>query len=68
MDQISIPATTISLPSDENLNGVVDIADLGILGANFNGTKARWFRGNFNADIIVDVADLGIIGANWISD
>ena len=44
---------------------MVDIADLGILGANFNKTNAQWTQGDFNGDGVVDVADLGIIGANW---
>ena len=43
----------------------MDVADLGILGANFNMTDVVFSNGDFNGDNIVDVADLGILGANW---
>ena len=52
-------------PGDANGDGVVDVADLGILGANFNMTDVVFSDGDFNGDNIVDVADLGILGANW---
>ena len=54
-----------ALPGDANGDGVVDVADLGILGANFAGTEAQFTDGDFNGDRAVDVADLGILGANW---
>ena len=50
---------------DANRDGVVDVAGLGTLGANFNKTNAQWTQGDFNGDGVVDVADLGIFGANW---
>ena len=53
------------VPGDANQDGVVDIADLGIVGANFNKTSVEWSQGAFNGDMKVDIADLGIIGANW---
>ncbi len=43
----------------------VDVADLGIVGANFNATDMQWDTGDFNLDRTTDVADLGILGANW---
>ena len=52
-------------PGDANGDGVVDVADLGIMGANFGSTNAVVADGDFNDDGIVDVADLGILGANW---
>ena len=51
--------------SDFDFNGIVDVADLGILGANFNATGMQWNTGDFNIDSTTDVADLGILGANW---
>jgi len=65
----SVTSQTLSVMAyysgDANQDGVVDIADLGTLGANFNKTNAQWTQGDFNGDGVVDVADLGIIGANW---
>ncbi len=52
-------------PANFNCDGVVDVADLGILGANFNADDMQWNTGNFNLDGMTDVADLGILGANW---
>lgn len=56
---------TVGQSGDANFDNLVDIADLGIVGANFNKIKAVWSEGNFNFDTTVDVADLGILGANW---
>ncbi len=53
------------MPGDANGDGVVDVADLGILGANFGMTDIAFSDGDFNGDNFVDVADLGILGANW---
>ncbi len=54
-----------NIPGDANGDGVVDVADLGILGANFNLTGVGVHDSDFNGDGVVDVADLGILGANW---
>ncbi len=53
------------MPGDANGDGIVDVADLGVLGANFGGTNAVSTDGDFNGDGVIDVADLGILGANW---
>ena len=50
---------------DINGDGVVDVADLGVVGANFGSTNATLENGDFTGDGNVDVADLGILGANW---
>jgi len=52
-------------PGDFNCDGLVDVADLGIIGANFNGSEVTYVDGDANLDGDVDVADLGIVGANW---
>jgi len=52
-------------PGDANFDGLVDVAYLGIVGANFNADDMQWDTGDFNLDGITDVADLGILGANW---
>ena len=54
-----------SMPGDFNCDGVVDVADLGIVGANFNVTQVTYIDGDANLDGRVDVADLGVVGANW---
>ncbi len=53
------------LMGDANGDGVVDVADLGILGANLNATDMQWNTDDFNLDSTTDMADLGILGANW---
>ncbi len=62
---VSIIDMNPSIPGDANDDGVVDVADLGIVGANFNQIDTIFNQGNFNDDDITDVADLGILGANW---
>ena len=59
--------TVVPLAGDVNLDGVVDIADLAVVGSHWNATGADWFWGDLNADGVVDIADMGIIGANWTS-
>jgi len=54
-----------TVPGDANGDGVVDVADLGVLGANFNQSNMTFADGDFNGDGATDVADLGILGANW---
>ncbi len=54
-----------SVPGDFNCDGTVDVADLGIIGANFNGSSVTYVDGDANLDGGVDVADLGVVGANW---
>jgi hypothetical protein len=50
---------------DADRDGVVDVADLGILAANYGQSDMLWDDGDFNADGCVDVGDLGILAANY---
>jgi len=50
---------------DANLDGSVDVGDLGILGSNYGQSGRDWATGDFNGDGWVDVGDLGILGANY---
>ena len=50
-----------------NYDGLVDVADLGIIGDNFSMTQVTYMNGDANLDNVVDVADLGMVGANWSS-
>ena len=52
---------------DANKDGLVDVGDLGILGANYGtATGATWATGDFTGDGAVDVGDLGVLGANYV--
>ena len=53
-------------PGDANGDSMVDVGDLGILGANYGRTNgATWTTGDFTGDGAVDVGDLGILGADY---
>jgi autotransporter-associated beta strand protein len=51
---------------DANLDGKVDIGDLGLLaGAWQQLTGKVWFDGDFTYDGAVDIGDLGLLAGNW---
>ncbi len=54
-----------ALPGDANLDGKVDLADLGMLGDNWGKTGKTWLDGDFDDDGVVDLSDLGILSVNW---
>lgn len=57
------------LPGDIDLNGIVDAADLNVVGLNWQSTTpAGWSQGDFNNDEIVDASDLNDLALNWRSD
>jgi fibronectin-binding autotransporter adhesin len=49
---------------DTDLNGQVDVADLGSLATNWQ-TANVWTGGDFDYNGTVDVNDLGILATNW---
>jgi hypothetical protein len=49
---------------DANLDGMVDIVDLGVVGTNWQ-TAQPWWGGDFNYSDLVDIVDLGMVGTNW---
>ena len=51
--------------TDMNSDGRVDVADLGILGSQFNVHAGSSGPADVNKDQVVDVTDLGMLGANW---
>ncbi len=54
---------------DANLDGLVDVGDLGILAGHWEQSGgALWIDGDFNGDGLVDVGDLGILAGNWNFD
>jgi hypothetical protein len=51
-----------TLPGDLNLDGTVDIADLGALSTNYGLTSgATWAQGDVDNSGTVDIADLGYL-------
>ena len=56
--------TANALGGDADLNGIVDVADLGALASSWQ-TAGNWMTGDFDASGMVDVADLGILASNW---
>ncbi|MEM7809055.1 MAG: hypothetical protein AAF561_13175, partial [Planctomycetota bacterium] len=54
------------LRGDANLDGKVDLADFGVLRANFGAQSTGTFQtGDFNGDRNVNLADFGILRANF---
>ncbi len=56
---------TAALPGDANLDGTVDVGDLGILAANWSSSSGTWALAEFNGDGTVDVGDLGILASHY---
>ncbi len=50
---------------DANGDGMVNLADLQILGDNWQSTTATWAEADFTGDGMVNLADLQILGDNW---
>jgi hypothetical protein len=49
---------------DANLDGQVDVTDLGRLATHWQ-SAGDWSGGDFNYDGLVDVSDLGALATNW---
>jgi autotransporter-associated beta strand protein len=49
---------------DSNLDGQVDVADLGALATAWQ-TAGTWINGDFDYNNTIDVNDLGILATNW---
>lgn len=50
---------------DANLDGKVDIVDLGVLSSNWQGAPRTFSQGDTNFDGKVDIVDLGTLSSNW---
>ncbi|MEM1013128.1 MAG: dockerin type I domain-containing protein, partial [Planctomycetota bacterium] len=53
------------LRGDANGDAQVDLADFGVLRANFGSSNATFAQGDFNFDGSVDLADFGLLRANF---
>lgn len=59
-------AIVVSQPGDANLDGNVNVSDLGVLATNYGvGGGFEWGDGDFNGNGLVDVSDLGILATNY---
>ncbi|MCC6680432.1 MAG: hypothetical protein IT445_05965 [Phycisphaeraceae bacterium] len=52
-------------PGDANGDGLVNLADLQILGDNWQSSTGSWAAADFTLDGTVNLADLQILGDNW---
>lgn len=53
-------------PGDADLDGDVDLSDLGILATNYGqGQSMTWLKGDFDRDGDVDLSDLGTLATNY---
>jgi hypothetical protein len=50
---------------DANLDGQVDIGDLGLLAGSWQQSGKSWFDGDFSYDGAVNIGDLGLLAGNW---
>jgi hypothetical protein len=64
LDAVNTARTSIGFPGDANLDGRVDVTDLGVLATHFNG-DGFWTDGDFNNSGTVDVTDLGVLATNF---
>jgi hypothetical protein len=65
---VSLDATAVVVKytyyGDANLDGMVDITDLGILATNWQ-MSGDWAQGDFDYSGFVDITDLGMLATNW---
>ncbi len=54
-----------ALSGDANLDGVVDLSDLSLVVANWNGAGKIWADGDFNYDGTANLADMSLLAQNW---
>ncbi len=64
-DGIALWEYVLPQPGDANGDGMVNLADLQILGDNWQSTTATWATADFTGDGVVNLADLQILGDNW---
>lgn len=53
------------IPADFNLDGIVNVADLGILATNYGKAGKGWREGDSSGDQLVNVADQGLLSTHY---
>ncbi|MEM7809619.1 MAG: choice-of-anchor tandem repeat NxxGxxAF-containing protein [Planctomycetota bacterium] len=63
---VAIATIDSAIAGDANFDGIVDLADFGLLRAGFGSTgDLTRLDGDFNKDGVVDLADFGLLRANF---
>ena len=52
-------------PGDANMDGSVNVGDLGIMAGNWGRTGMLWGEGDFTGEGDVNVGDLGVLSGAW---
>lgn len=69
-DQLAVSGSDsfTAIVGDVNLDGIVNITDLGILSGAWLSDGGFWQNGNLNnqTDTTVNITDLGILSGNWL--
>ncbi len=63
-DELAVRVTA-ALPGDANLDGLINLGDLQILGDHWMDDTGTWSDGDFTGDGLVNLADLQILGDQW---
>ncbi len=50
---------------DANLDGIVDVRDLNVIGIGWQSNVVGWARGDFDGNGVIDASDLNDVGVNW---
>ena len=61
----SLSLAASATAGDANLDGKVDVTDLGILATDWQLSEKNWLGADFSGDGTVDVTDLGLLATNW---
>jgi hypothetical protein len=65
-NRITLTISSTRIPGDANIDGTVDVVDLGTLAMNYDlQSGATYAMGDFNGDGKVDVVDLGILASHY---
>jgi hypothetical protein len=57
-----VATNTLPIPGDANMDGAVNIFDINLVSANWNGPPPD---GDVNYDGMIDIFDINLISANW---
>jgi len=63
--EVMLEHTLVAVKGDYDMDGDVDVSDLGILATNYGGSGLTWREGDSSGDTIVNVVDLGDLATNY---